>query len=112
MIYSASLIYTLIALVIKIIANDNTYCASITSGSSKIYQEKPIPLHSKNMKIIGRDIKKLTRPLVATDIGSISLGKYTFLIIPAFPVRCRQTGPVLCSVRCQRIAAKSSLAPI
>ena len=28
--------------------------------------------------------KKLIIPLVTTEIGKISLGKYTFLIIPAF----------------------------
>lgn len=33
--------------------------------------------------MIRLEIKKLTRPLAATDIGKISLGKYTFFIIPA-----------------------------
>lgn len=30
------------------------------------------------------DIKKLIRPLITIEIGRISRGKYTFLIIPAF----------------------------
>ena len=85
MIYSASLIYTLIALVIKIIPNDKIYWHNITSGNNKIYQLKPRPLQIKKIKIIGIEIKKFTNPLVATEIGKISLGKYTFLMIPAFP---------------------------
>ena len=41
---------------------------------------KPIPLNSKKIIIIMQDIKKFTNPLVTTEIGNISLGKYTFLI--------------------------------
>ena len=66
---------TLIALVIKIIPNDKIYWHKITNGNNKIYHEKPIPLNNKNRNIIGIEIKKLTNPLVATEIGKISLGK-------------------------------------
>ena len=31
-----------------------------------------------------QEIKKLTNPLKTCEINKISLGKYTFLIIPAF----------------------------
>ena len=51
-----------------------------------MYFVNPRPAPSTNAKIIIVDIKKLTAPLVTTDIGNISLGKYTFLIISPFPI--------------------------
>ena len=47
-----------------------------------------IPISEKITKvsIIIVEIIKLTAPLVTTDIGNISLGKYTFLIISPFPI--------------------------
>ena len=39
-----------------------------------------MPTNKTKIKIIIQEIKKLTNPLVTTDIGNISRGKYTFLI--------------------------------
>ena len=40
--------------------------------------------HMQKTTIIMHEIKKLIKPLIAEDRGRISLGKYTFFIIPAF----------------------------
>ena len=40
----------------------------------------PHPPKSTKIRIITHDIRKLTSPLVTTEMGSISLGKYTFFI--------------------------------
>ena len=58
-------------------------CNSAIKGTIIMCQEIPTPEKIQNMIIITHEIKKLTRPLKATDIGNISLGKYTFFNIPA-----------------------------
>ena len=62
------------------------YCINNINGYNKIYFVIPKPVPNTNAKIIIVDIKKLTAPLVTTDIGNISLGKYTFLIISPLPI--------------------------
>ena len=57
---------------------------------------KPIPLNNTKSKIITQEIKKLMNPAVTTLIGKISLGKYTFLIIP--PLIHTQLQPVVIQV--------------
>ena len=49
-----------------------------------IYFVTPNPKAKQNAIIITQEIKKLTKPLKTCEISRISLGKYTFLIIPAF----------------------------
>lgn len=81
---SKSLIYTVIADTINDIPNISTYCTSNITGYNNTYQVKPKPENIQNANIIIVDITKFIAPLVATEIGNISLGKYTFCII--FPV--------------------------
>ena len=59
------------------------YCTIANTGNKIICHDNPTPPNKQNNIIMIDDIKKFTNPLVATDIGSISLGKYTFLIIPS-----------------------------
>src|SRR5574344_2663229 len=73
-------------LVIKISPNVNTYCITIITGNHKIFQLKPTPVNIINKNIIIHEIKKLTNPLVTIDMGNISLGKYTFLIMPLLTI--------------------------
>ena len=54
-------------------------------GNKITYLWIPIPLAITNINTIIHDIKKFISALVATDIGNISLGKNTFLIIFSFP---------------------------
>ena len=52
-----------------------------------IQKKEDIKLENlKKAIIIIVDIRKLTASLVTIDIGNISLGKYTFLIISPFPI--------------------------
>ena len=51
-----------------------------------MYLVKPNPYIKQKATIISVEIKKLIIPLVTIDIGNISLGKYTFLIISPFPI--------------------------
>ena len=44
----------------------------------------PVPVPIQKIMIIKHEIKKFTIPLRTCDNGMISLGKYTFLIIPPF----------------------------
>ena len=46
--------------------------------------EKPYPKAKQKTKIITQEIIKFTSPLNTCEINKISLGKYTFLMIPAF----------------------------
>ena len=46
-----------------------------------MFQDRPIPPNITKPKIIVVDIKKFTPSLATTDIGRISRGKYTFLIM-------------------------------
>lgn len=81
---SKSLKYTVIEDTINEIPSNKTYCTSKITGYSKTNFDNPIGEQITNANIIIVDIIKLTAPLVTTEIGRISLGKYTFLII--FPV--------------------------
>ena len=56
------------------------YCITAINGKKIICQDIPKPLNITNNKIITQEIIKFIRPLVTTEIGNISLGKYTFLI--------------------------------
>ncbi len=85
-IYSKSRIYTLIELTIKAIPCKSINWVSITKGKNNIYLENPIPVTIKKINIIKHDIKKLIKPDKFTEIGKISLGKYTFFIIPPLPI--------------------------
>ena len=46
--------------------------------------EMPYPKAKQKTKIITQEIIKFTSPLNTCEINKISLGKYTFFIIPAF----------------------------
>ena len=50
-------------------------------GNKTTYLVNPSPYKKQNATIIIVDIKKFTIALVTIEIGSISLGKYTFLTI-------------------------------
>jgi hypothetical protein len=60
------------------------YSTKAINGKNIICQENPTLENNININIIMHEIKKLIKPEVATEIGNISLGKYTFLIILAF----------------------------
>ena len=60
------------------------YCTIAIIGIKKTYQLNPTPEKMQKIKMIKHEIKKLTKPLVVIDMGIISLGKYTFFIIPPF----------------------------
>ena len=49
-----------------------------------MWTDIPTPKITQKINIIMEDIKKLTTPLMICEITNISLGKYTFLIIPSF----------------------------
>ena len=59
-------------------------CSSAAIGSSSKCQEKPTAKIAQKTKMMTQEMKKLMIPAETTDKGKISLGKYTFLIIPAF----------------------------
>ena len=46
----------------------------------------PSPATNTKANMIIVEITKLTAPLVTTDTGKISLGKYTFLMMSPFPM--------------------------
>ena len=81
--YSVSWIYALIEhnnkIAPKLIIN---WRIAITGSNTKCH-EVPTPYETQNNNVMIHEIKKFTKPLNATDNGRISLGKYTFLIIPA-----------------------------
>ena len=81
-----SLTYTHTLETIKDIANNNKYCAINISGYNRIYFVIPIPLKITNANIITVEIKKFTASLVTTEIGNISLGKYTFFNMFPFSI--------------------------
>ena len=83
---SKSLKYTVIDDTINDIPNNNIYCINNINGYNNKYQESPTGENITNASIIIVEIIKLTAPLVTTDIGNISLGKYTFLIISPLPI--------------------------
>ena len=56
----------------------------------------PKPPNTTNPSIISDAIKKLTASLVTTDIGIISLGKYTFFII--FPFSTNENADLFIAV--------------
>ena len=56
------------------------------SGNNIRCQLIPSPPNTQNIRTIIQLIKKFTKPLIATDIGRISLGKYTFFNIFAFAI--------------------------
>ena len=62
------------------------YCIIKINGYNNKYHDNPIPDPNTNARIIIVEITKFTAPLVTTEIGRISLGKYTFFIISAFPI--------------------------
>ena len=72
------------ALVIKTIPIWKIVWTKIIKGKNKMYGLKPIPLNIKNKKIIKQEMIKFTKLLPTIEIGKISLGKYTFLIILPF----------------------------
>lgn len=76
--------YTVIDDTINEIPIIKTYCTSKTTGYNNKYQVSPTPENKQKAIIITVDIIKLIAPLVATETGNISLGKYTFCIM--FPV--------------------------
>ena len=51
-----------------------------------MYFDIPIPPIITNPKIISVEIRKLIVSAVTTEIGTISLGKYTFFIIFPFSI--------------------------
>ena len=62
------------------------YCIISIIGKKITYFVNPNPYKRQNATIIIVDIKKFTIALVTIEIGSISLGKYTFLTMLAFAI--------------------------
>ena len=60
---------------------ETTNCIAKITKYHKMFQDNPIPPNITKPNIIIVAIKKFTPSLATTDIGRISLGKYTFLIM-------------------------------
>ena len=101
-----SLKYTVKLEKIKAIPIDTIYCIAKIRKYHNQFIFIPRPLTKTNITIIIVEIKKFIASLVTTDIGNISLGKYTFLII--FPLSIITPAPLITTLLkyCQGIKAQ------
>ena len=82
--------------IIMEIASTTKYWTIKTKGYNTIYFDIPSPPKITNPKMINVEIIKLIASLVTTEIGIISLGKYTFFRM--FPFSTNENADLLIDV--------------